>query len=71
MKGLAIALIIIGILMMIFQGFSFTQEKKVADLGPVEINKQEEKNVNWPLYAGGIVTVAGIVVLITASKKRA
>ena len=71
MKGLAIALIVIGIVMMIFRSVNFTQEKKVADVGPLEINKQEEKTVNWPLYAGIVVTAAGVVILVSANKNKA
>ena len=71
MKGIGTALIIIGIVMMVFRSINFTQEKKVADIGPLEINKQEEKTVNWPLYAGIVVTVAGVIVLVTANKSKA
>jgi uncharacterized membrane protein HdeD (DUF308 family) len=68
MKTLGIVLIIIGIVMMVFRSINFTQEKKVADIGPLEINKQEEHTVNWPLYAGIVVTVAGVVVLVSSKK---
>ena len=71
MKGLGIVLIVVGIVMMVFRSINFTQEKKVADLGPIEINKQEEKTVNWPLYAGIVVTAVGVVVLVSASKTKA
>ena len=71
MKGLGIALIIIGIIMMVFRSINFTTEKKVADIGPLEINKQENKTVNWPLYAGAVVTIAGVVVLVAASRSKA
>ena len=70
MKPLGIILIVIGIVMLIFRGFSFTKEEKVADIGPLEINKKDKKSVGWPMYAGGIAVVAGIVVLL-ADKKRA
>ncbi|MGN6439198.1 MAG: hypothetical protein ACTHMM_21830 [Agriterribacter sp.] len=70
MKALGIILIVAGILMLIFRGFSFTQEKNVVDLGPIEIDKKEKKSVGWPVYAGGITLVAGVVVLL-AGRKRA
>ena len=70
MKGLGIALIIIGIVMMVFRSINFTTEKKVADVGPLQINKEENKTVNWPLYAGVVVTVAGVVVLVSANKSK-
>ena len=71
MKGLAIVLIVIGIVMMVFRSINFTEEKKVVDVGPLEVNKKENHTVNWPLYAGAVVTVAGIVVLVTANKSKA
>ena len=69
MKTFGIILVAAGILMLIFLGFSFTKEKKVADIGPVEINKKEKKSVAWPLYAGGIAVAAGVVVLLASRKK--
>ncbi len=69
MKIFGIGLIVLGILMLVFRGFSFTQEKKVVDVGPVEINKKENKEIGWPVYAGGIAVVAGVVVLVAGGKK--
>ncbi|MEO8770060.1 MAG: hypothetical protein ABI402_08250 [Ferruginibacter sp.] len=69
MKVIGIILIGIGIIMLIFRGFSFTQDKKVVDLGPIEINKKEKKSVNWPMYAGGIAVIAGIC-LVAVDKKK-
>ena len=69
MKVVAIILIVAGILMLIFRGFSFTQEKKLVDLGPVEINTKEKKSVGWPIYAGGLALAAGIILLVADKKK--
>ena len=69
MKIAAILLIIAGILMLIFRGFNFTQEKKLVDIGPLEINKQQKKFVGWPFYAVGVTLVAGIIVLVAGKKK--
>lgn len=69
MKVVGIILIVAGILMFVFRGINFTQEKKIVDIGPLEINKQEKKSVGWPVYAGGIAVVAGIIVLVADKKK--
>lgn len=69
MRTLGIILIVAGILMMIFRGFSFTREKEIVDIGPVEINKKEKESVGWPLYAGAVATIAGVVILIASKKK--
>ncbi len=69
MKTLGIILIIAGILMMVFRGINFTREKEVVDLGPLEVNKKEKETVSWPIYAGAVATVAGIIILIAGAKK--
>jgi preprotein translocase subunit SecE len=69
MRATGIVLIIVGILMMIFTGINFTTEKKVVDVGPLEINKKENKRIGWPTYVGGTVTVLGVVVLVAGRKK--
>lgn len=69
MKVLGIVLIIAGIAMIIFRGFSIQTEKKVVDIGPVEINKKENKWIGWPTYAGGLVAIGGVVLLLAGKKK--
>ncbi|GAC1448640.1 MAG: hypothetical protein NVSMB7_10290 [Chitinophagaceae bacterium] len=69
MKVLATILIVAGIAMIVFRGFSVQTEKKVVDLGPVEINKKENKWIGWPTYAGAIAVIAGIVVLVSDKKR--
>ena len=70
MKVLGIVLIVAGILMFIFPGFNYTKKEKVIDAGPIEVNKTEHKRVSWPIYAGAVAVVAGIV-LILADRRRA
>jgi uncharacterized membrane protein YdcZ (DUF606 family) len=69
MKVFGIILIIVGILMFIFSKITFSNKEKVADVGPLEINKTEHHTVDWPTYAGGIAVIAGIVVLLIDKRK--
>lgn len=69
MKVLGIILIIAGIAMILIRGFSVQTEKKVVDIGPVEINKKENRWIGWPTYAGGIVAIVGVV-LVVSGKRR-
>lgn len=68
MKVTGIILIVVGILMMVITGFNFKTKEKVVDLGPVEINKEKDHSVGWPMYVGGIVLVAGIGLAIAGRK---
>lgn len=69
MKAAGWILIVIGIVMILIKGFSVPVEKKVVDLGPVEINKTENKWIGWPTYAGGILAVIGVVLVVADRKK--
>ena len=68
-RTLGAVLLILGVVMLIWTGFSYTKKEKVVDAGPVQISADKEKTVNWPPYAGGILAVAGIVLLIAPGKK--
>ena len=69
MRTLGIVLVIIGIVMMAITGFNYVTKKKVVDLGPVEINKEESHPVQWSPIVGGILAVGGIALLMSARKK--
>jgi hypothetical protein len=69
MRIIAILLIVLGVLALIYGGFSYTQDKTEAKLGPIELNVKETKTVSVPMWAG----IAGIVVggfLLVAGGRR-
>jgi hypothetical protein len=70
MKIFSIVLIALGVLMLFANSFSFTTEEKVIDAGPIQISADKKREVQWPTYGGGIVIVAGIVLLVVAQKKK-
>lgn len=69
MKTFGIILTILGIVMLIWTGFSYTKQEKVVDIGPLEVNADKEKQVTWPSYTGGILLVAGVVLILVDKKK--
>ena len=69
MKTAGWLLLVIGIVMILIKGFSVPVEKKVIDVGPIEVNKTENKWIGWPTYAGGILAVLGVVLVVAGKKK--
>ena len=61
-------LIVLGVLMFIWTGFSYTRREKVVDAGPIHISADKEHTVNWPPYAGAILVIGGIA-LVAVSKR--
>jgi hypothetical protein len=70
MKPAGILLIVLGLAGLIRGGFSFTTKEKVIDLGPVEVSKEERRNVPITPLASGAVLIAGIALLVVGSKKK-
>jgi uncharacterized membrane protein len=67
-RTVGIILVIIGAVMLIWTGFTYTKKEKVVDAGPIEISADRQKSVNWPPYLGGVLLVGGIVIILTAKK---
>ena len=68
MKAIGVLLIILGILALGYQGFTYITRDKVVDLGPVEITKQKTKTVYLPPVLGAVALAAGIALLVSGSR---
>ena len=61
---IGIALLIVGILALAYQGFSYTVPKKAVDLGPIQVTRQERHTVPLPPILGALALIGGIAVLV-------
>jgi hypothetical protein len=69
MKGIALVLIVLGILGLMYGGFTYTKETHSAKVGPMEFSFKEKEHVNIPLWAGVAAIVVGAGMLFAAGKK--
>lgn len=69
MKNLGIVLIVIGLVMTVITGFNVVTKKKVVDLGPLEINKEEKTPIYWSPVLGGVLLISGVLILLVGRKK--
>jgi hypothetical protein len=69
MKAIAIILIVLGIVALTYQGFTYTTTEKAVDLGPIQVTAEKKHTVPLPPVLGGISLIGGILLLVT-SKKR-
>lgn len=70
MKNLGIVLIVLGLVLTIYTGFSYFQKEKVVDLGKVEITADKKKNVVWSPIIGIVVMGIGGIILWTSNKNK-
>ena len=67
-KTLGVVLAAIGILMIVYTGFSYVTKDKVVDLGPIEINAETNHPVQRSPIVGVVLLVGGLVVFATGKK---
>lgn len=64
MKTAALILIVLGILSLVYGGFSYTNETHEAKLGPIELTVKDRKTVNIPIWVGiGAIVIGGVMLL--------
>jgi len=68
-RTLGAILLAVGIIMLIWTGFTYTKKEKVIDAGPLQVSADKQHTVNWPPYAGGILVIGGIILLLAGKKK--
>lgn len=60
-------LILIGIIVFVYQGISYTTTEKAIDIGPLKVTTEQEHTLPLPPYVGGICLVGGILLLLKKS----
>ena len=68
MKPLGFILVVLGALALVYQGFTYTTQKKVLDLGPIQATKQEHHTVPLPPILGALALIGGVVILVSDRK---
>lgn len=61
---LGILLIILGIASLGYQGFTYTKQEKIAQIGSVQITADSQKTVYLSPLLGGLSLVAGVVLVL-------
>jgi drug/metabolite transporter (DMT)-like permease len=67
---LGIALIVMGVVALAYQGFSYTVPKKEVDLGPIQVTKEQRHNVPLPPILGALALIGGIAILVIDRRDR-
>jgi hypothetical protein len=65
---LAIILIVIGVIALAYGGFNFTTKEKVAEIGPLKIEKDKTHSVPLSPVLGVLALVGGIALLVVGRR---
>ena len=69
-KIVAIALIVLGIIALLYGGITYTRREKVLDIGPIEATTQTRETIPLPPVLGVLAIVGGIALFVVEGRKR-
>jgi hypothetical protein len=71
MSGLrivAIALIVLGVIALAYQGITYTKREKVLEVGPLTATKESKETIPLPPIVGAVALVGGVALLIASAR---
>jgi hypothetical protein len=66
----AIALIVAGVLGLVYGGFTYTRETHQAQVGPLSMSVSENQTISVPIWAGvGAIVIGGVLLLVGSGRR--
>jgi hypothetical protein len=71
MRIFGVILIVLGIVGFAVGGITFTRERTVAEVGPLEVRTEERETFPIAPVAAGVALAAGMVLVLMGSRRNA
>lgn len=69
-RVIGLVLVIVGLVSLLWGGISWTRERTVVDIGPIEARTEERETIPLPPILGGLALAAGAVLLLVRERSR-
>jgi hypothetical protein len=56
--------VVLGVLGLVYGGFSYTEEKHDVELGPIEVQVTDKERINVPVWLGVGAIAVGLLLLL-------
>ena len=70
MSWVGILLIVLGALVLAYQGINYTRQKKVLDVGSVHLTTETHERIPLPPILGGLALVGGVVLVVMGASNK-
>jgi drug/metabolite transporter (DMT)-like permease len=67
---LGILLAILGVLALTYQGFNYTRQERVLDVGPIHATAERHERVSIPPLLAGLALLGGVALLVAGTKRN-
>jgi drug/metabolite transporter (DMT)-like permease len=65
-----ILLIVLGVLVLAYQGINYTRQKKVLDVGSVHVTTETHERIPLSPILGGLAVVGGVALLVAGARNK-
>jgi drug/metabolite transporter (DMT)-like permease len=69
LKLLGLALIVVGVLALVYKGFNYSEDTHAARIGSLELSLKEKRQVTIPTWAGVAAVIAGAGCLLAGGRR--
>jgi hypothetical protein len=66
-----IALIVLGLVALVYQGITYTSHETVIDIGPLHATADRQKTLPLPPVLGFVALAGGVALLVAGARKAA
>ena len=67
-KTLGVVLIVLGLIGLVWGGFTYTTREKIVDIGPIHASRDQTHNVLFPPIAGALALIGGVALVAVRRK---
>jgi uncharacterized membrane protein HdeD (DUF308 family) len=68
-KLIGVALIVLGVIALVYQGITYTSKEKLFDVGPFKAEVTHEKTIPLSPVLGVVAVAGGIALLLFAGRR--
>jgi hypothetical protein len=69
MKTIGFVLLVLGTLVLVYGGISYSRQRTILDVGPIKATATEQHNIPLSPIVGGIAIVSGLVLLVVPRRR--
>jgi hypothetical protein len=69
-KTIGLVIVVRGLIMTLYTGFTYVTREKIVDIGNVEITADKDNTASWSPFIGiGIMVIGGVVFVLGKKSK--
>ena len=69
MKTVGIVLVVLGVLALVYGGFTYNKNRTVLEVGSMSVTATEHKSIQVPAVVGVVALIGGVALLVVGKRR--